>query len=237
MKNIRIILVNTSHSGNIGSVARAMKTMGLSELTLVDPLDYPNRKAIVMAAGADDILQNARIVSDLNEAIEDCDWVVGTSARSRSLEWPLLNPHECAEEIIAHPVRQTAIVFGREKSGLTNDELAKCHKHVKIPTDNNFSSLNLAQAVQVICYELRACFEATLEPNHTDELVELASASETEGFFEHLEQTLLDIRFLDPKHPKLLMNRLRRLFARTNLEKKEVNILRGILSAVAKQNE
>lgn len=233
MKNIRIVLVNTSHPGNIGAAARAMKTMGLSELYLVGPHVFPDVKASEMASGALDILAGAVVVDDLMDAIADCGWVIGASARTRKIPWPLLTPRECAakavEEAQAMPV---AIVFGREQSGLTNEELHLCHAHLHIPSNPEYSSLNLAAAVQVIAYELRVASVAT--PDKVEWDYEIATAKELEGFYEHLEKVLIDIEFLNPKSPRQLMTRLRRLFHRARLDKMETNILRGVLGAVEK---
>ncbi len=229
--NTRIILVNTTHPGNIGAAARAMKNMGLSELYLVEPKAFPHQDATVRAAGADDILANAVVVPDLTLALEDCKWVFATSARYRNLPWPLCTPRECATQISENREHKAAIVFGRERSGLTNEELAHCHYHVHIPTQTEFSSLNLAAAVQVLAYELFVA-QTTTQPKSTQDTAELATAQQMAGFYEHLKQTLTELEFLDPKQPKLLMQRLHRLFNRAQLELTELNIMRGILSAI-----
>ncbi len=230
--SIRIILVATTHPGNIGSAARAMKTMGLERLYLVNPNLNPYRKAHELAAGAYDILHNAVITKTLEEALAGCHLVVGTSARPRDLALPGVTPKGCAELVMAQPNEsEIAILFGREHAGLTNEELLHCHYHLHIPSDPTFSSLNLAQAVQIIAYELRM---AGLNP---DALVTTthnppATTTEIELFYEHLEQVLIDIDFLKPSNPKRLLQRLRRMFNRTQLESTEVNILRGILTQV-----
>ncbi len=238
--NIRIVLVNTTHPGNIGGVARAMKNMGLSDLSLVKPKTFPHADALARASGAGDILDQARVVETLDEALADCHLVVGTSARSRTIPWPLVNPRELAA--IVTPLPQTtrvAIVFGREDRGLTNDELQRCHQHVNIPVDEHFSSLNLAAAVQVIAYELRMAqvldVSAAKPCWGTEWDVELAESSEMELMFDHLEQTLVEIEFLDPEKPRNLMPRLRRLLLRAVPDKIEVNVLRGMLSAIQKR--
>jgi len=234
LDQIRIVLVNPSHPGNIGAAARAMKNMGLSHLYLVAPEQFPHSDATVRAAGADALLAKAVIVEDLASAIADCQMVFASSARSRSLSWPLCTPKECAERIAKTQGQSIAIVFGRESSGLTNEELALCHYHLNIPTTENFSSLNLAAAVQVVSYEL---YLAHIEENPRVEQSDSspANAEQIAGLFEHLESVLVKINFLDPKQPKLLMQRLQRLFNRAVLEEKEIHILRGILSAVEKQ--
>lgn len=234
LENIRFILVDTTHPGNIGGAARAMKNMGLSQLYLVNPADFPNKKATVRAAGADDLLANARCVASLEQALEGCELVFGTSARTRALPWPVCNPYECAQKVQSEPKKRMAFVFGRENSGLSNEELALCHYHVHIPTQASFSSLNLAAAVQVIAYELRMAEEASV-PRRFKPVFELAGAEQMVGFYSHLEGVLIDLKFLDPKQPKLLMQRLKRLFNRAQVEKTELNILRGILSAIQKQ--
>jgi tRNA (cytidine32/uridine32-2'-O)-methyltransferase len=234
LDNARIVLVNTSHPGNIGGVARAMKNMGLSQLYLVKPKQFPDEQAVWRAASALDILENAVVVETLEEAVADCGLVVGTSARGRRIPWPLVNPRSCADKIYPelqqHPV---AIVFGREDRGLTNEELHSCNMHVHIPTNEEYSSLNLAMAVQVMCYELRMTHLGdSLSTNSMEEWDEkIATQQQVEGFFEHLEQTLVDIDFLNPKAPKQLMTRLKRLYLRTRMDDMEVNIMRGILTA------
>ncbi|MGL4249629.1 MAG: tRNA (cytosine(32)/uridine(32)-2'-O)-methyltransferase TrmJ [Aeromonas sp.] len=234
LDQIRIVLVNTSHSGNMGSAARAMKTMGLTRMILVDPQVLPDESAFALAAGASDVLANARIVPTLAEAIADCGLVIGTSARSRTLSWPMLDPREAGEKLVIegrqHPV---ALVFGRERTGLTNDELQACHYHVAIPANPEYSSLNLAMAVQTLCYEVRMRWlqGQAIEP---EEEVAYPSAAQLEGFYRHLEQTLLKTGFIADDHPGHVMNKLRRLFNRARPEAAEVNILRGILTSVQK---
>lgn len=232
LDQIRIILVNTSHPGNIGSVARAMKTMGLRNLYLVDPIIFPDHKADELAAGATDVLKAARVVSTLEEAIGDCEMVIGTSARMRSVPWPLVLPREMAAKVKAEPnPDKVAIVFGREHSGLTNDELQRCHLHVQIPADESYSSLNLAAAVQVIAYELRlASMSAETAPGPWD--YPLASMHDMELLFTHLEEVLVEIDFLKLSAPRKLMTRMRRLLLRARPDVMEMNMLRGMLTAV-----
>lgn len=232
LDRVRIVLVNTSHPGNIGSAARAMKTMGLSTLYLVSPQQFPHPKADEMASGASDILEGAEQVETLNEAIADCTLVIGTSARSRTIPWPLFTPREMAEKVrLEAPTSEIAILFGREQSGLTNEELQQCHLHIQIPANPAYSSLNIAAALQVIAYELRvASLSNEMTMDHWD--YRLATADEMEKFFNHLQEVLIDIDFLKMNAPRKLMTRLRRLFFRARPDVMEMNILRGILGAV-----
>lgn len=231
LEQIRIVLVNTSHPGNIGAAARAMKTMGLKNLYLVAPLQFPHVKADEMASGALDVLHQAKVVETLELAINDCHLVVGTSARNRTIPWPLLSPREMSEKIKSEAKEsQIAIVFGREQSGLTNEELHQCHFHIQIPANPAYSSLNLAAAVQVIAYELRIAHLAKDHALQWD--YPLANADEMEKFFEHLQTVLVEIDFLKLSAPRQLMTRLRRLFFRARPDKMEMNILRGLLGAV-----
>ncbi len=235
LNNIRIILINTTHPGNIGSVARAMKVMGLSQLHLVSPLRFPAAEATALASGADDLLQDAVVHESLDKALDGVGLVLGTSARLRTLSLPQMDVRAAAEQSVAesskHPV---AILFGRERHGLTNDEIQRCHFLLNIPANPEYSSLNLAQAVQVLSYELRvaALGEAGLIQESLDYTP--VDAGQMEMFFTHLEQTLLDTRFLNPAQPKMLMARLRRLYARARPDQNEINILRGILAASQK---
>lgn len=240
MNNIRIVLVNTSHTGNIGSTARAMKTMGLNDLYLVDPVNAPDGQASALAAGAGDVLANAKTVATLSEAITGCGLVIGTSARSRTHSWPMLNPRECGRKALAelenYPV---AIVFGRENNGLSNDELQQCHYHVFIPANPDYSSLNLAAAVQTICYEVRmASLEKTGELHNENKeqqsLEDYPLSEDLERFYVHLERTLSGTGFIIPQHPGQVMMKLRRLFNRARVESQELNILRGILTSIDK---
>jgi len=239
LKNIRIVLVQTSHPGNIGSTARAMKTMGLSRLYLVAPKLFPHAKAIELASSADDVLATAVVTASLEEALQDCQLVIGSSTRPRGIALPALNPRQCGEQVVQEGQQgDVAIVFGREDSGLTNEELLHCHFHVAIPSNPDYSSLNLAAAVQVICYEIRVASLSAAALSQT-QLFELqhddfASAEEVEGFYVHLKDVLIQIDFLRPDNPKRLMPRLRRLFNRIRLEKTEIRILRGILTAITR---
>lgn len=236
LNRIRIVMVETSHPGNIGAAARAMKTMGLSQLVLVSPQRFPDAEATFRAAGADDLLENAIVVTDLKDALNHCEWVIGASVRQRKLSRVIYTPKMCAEKIRDDITGNVAIVFGRESSGLTNEELSLCHDQIFIPTNPDFSSLNVASAIQVICYELRMGYlaEKNIElKNYSED--PLANADEVAGFYAHLRTTLLDIHFLDPKQPKRLMERLQLLFNRAHLTVTELNILRGILKAIQKK--
>jgi len=231
LKNLRVVLVNTTHPGNIGASARAMKTMGLEDLALVNPQGFPSAEATARAAGADDLLYRARIGESLDEVLADCGLVVGSSARRRDLASPVLGPRECAALVAEHsPRAPVALLFGQERTGLTNAELDRCHAYVQIPTQAAFSSLNLAAAVQVLCYEMRMWSESGAVVDAPDS--PLASGEEMARLYEHLEAVLVTLKFLDPAKPRRLMRRLRRLFNRARLEDNEVNILRGILGAV-----
>ena len=237
LDNIRIVLVNTSHPGNIGGVARAMKNMGLSRLYLVEPRQFPDEQADWRAASASDVLENAVVTPSLEEAIGDCQFVVGTSARERRIPWPLLDPRQCAERIAPlSDSEQVAVLFGREDRGLTNDELKVCNLHLNIPTSEDYSSLNLAMAVQIVCYELRMLLAQPDLPASEDDQWDtpFTTRENMERFYTHLEQTLTDIEFLDPAAPRQLMARLRRLYSRVRLDEMELNILRGILTETQK---
>ena len=230
--SIRIVLVETTHPGNIGAVARAMKNMGLDELALVKPKHFPHKDATARASGAVGVLKNALVVASLREALTDCVYVAGASARPRTIEWPSMGPRECAQRLqLENEVGSVAAVFGPEKSGLHNDDLDLCHTLLTIPTDPDFSSLNLAMAVQVLCYELRVAGTVDAGPVVESE-ASPATAAEMEHFYTHLEQVMTDIKFLDTDNPRYLMRRLRRLFNRARPDKNEVNILRGLLTAV-----
>jgi len=257
LDKVRIVLVNTSDCRNIGSAARAMKTMGLSQLVLVDPIEMPNGQAQALAAGATDVLSKAKVVSNLSEAIEDCGLVIGTSARSRTLPWPMLEPRGCGEKMITEAIEYpVALVFGRESSGLTNEELQLCHFHVQIPANPDYSSLNLAMAVQTLSYEVRTSFLLSLDEdkqerstgngtyigkssvnkktfNAKSEDNELYPITEeTERFYQHFDSALKATGFIGDKHPGLVMTKLRRLFNRARLDVKEIKMMRGILASI-----
>lgn len=248
LENVRIVLVETSHSGNIGAVARAMKNMGMNNLYLVQPASFPDEASYARAAGAADVLDRARVVESLSDAIDDCVLVLGTSARGRKVPWPVIPPPRAAEETFRHAVQgPVALVFGRENHGLSNDELQRCHFHIHIPSNQEYSSLNLAMAVQVVCYELRMFYLRQLEEGESGPQLlpmtrpsdqgwdqPLAQVADVEGFFQHLEEVLVDIEFHRRDRPRQLMTRLRRLFQRAQLDQMEINILRGILTSVQK---
>jgi TrmH family RNA methyltransferase len=230
----RIVLVETSHPGNIGAAARAMKTMGLHELYLVNPKQFPRAEATARAAGADDVLANAQVVESLKDALVSCSLVLGTSARLRSLRWPIVNPREAAELAAKQSSQEKlALVFGRERSGLTNEELSHCHQLIHIPVDPDFFSLNLASAVQVVTYELRMRMVDTKVEQHPEPGEYPAPADVMEGFFSHLEKTLIKVGYMNPENPRHLMPRLRRLFHRAKPTDNEINIMRGILKSLS----
>lgn len=230
----RIVLVNTTDPGNIGAAARAMKTMGLKNLYLVAPKAFPHLSASVRASNAIDILAEARVVDNLNEALQDCSLVFGTSTRVRELNWVTLTARAAAEKIIMGPIQEVALVFGRERCGLTNEELQHCHFQIIIPANPDYSSLNLAAAVQIVCYELRMAFLAQ-QKMITEKSLILADVKQQEYFYQHLQHILSKIEFLKPNRSHQIMDRLRRLFSRAELDVTEVNILRGILSAIDKK--
>lgn len=232
LSNIRIVLCQTSHPGNIGSTARAMKTMGLRDLRLVRPKKFPHAEAEAMASGATDVLTEVMVCDTLEEALAGCAFAIGLSARKRELTHELAPSRQAAEHAVQLAASQpVALVFGTEMSGLSNDELIRCHQLAMIPANPEYSSLNLAAAVQVMAYELRMAALGEISAEGASPFP-LASHDDVEGFYRHLEETLVRIGFLDPAMPKRLMPRLRRLFTRARLEKEEVNILRGILKSI-----
>lgn len=236
---IRFVLVNTSHPGNIGAAARAIKNMGLSRLVLVAPKDFPSEQAVWRAVGAADVLDKVVVVETLDEAIADCRLVVGTSARGRRIPWPLFSPRECGDKIYAetkHGEHEAAIIFGREDRGLTNEELHKCHYHVHIPANPGYSSLNIASALQVIAYEIRM---SALAAENNDTPVSFdewdmppAEQKDIEHYFEHMQETYVKLGFIDADNPRQTITRLRRLYGRIRLDQMEVNILRGMLTSI-----
>ncbi len=235
LDRIRVVLSHTSHPGNIGAAARAMKAMGLSRLVLVNPKTFPDPQATAMAAGADDVLANARVVSSLTEALSGTTLAMAMTARRRELAVPALWAREAAAELVAQAAEvEVALVFGNETAGLSNDELAQCARWAMIPVNPEFSSLNVAAAVQLMCYELRL---AALDPGRPPAISgagQLASHDEVEHFIAHLERVAISSGFLDPAVPKRFNPRMRRLFARAVLEKEEVAILRGLIAALEK---
>ncbi len=230
LSRIRVVLSHTSHPGNIGAVARAMKTMGLDRLYLVNPKLFPHADATARASGADDVLAAAVVCPDMDTALQDCRLVVGASARTRSIPCPVIQPRECAGRVTAESAHgDVALLFGCEQSGLSNAEIDRCHYLVKIPTNPDYGSLNLAAAVQILCYETRVAHETESDAPASGHMP--VSADEMERLYEHLEQALVELEFLDPQNPRQLMRRLRRLYNRARPDENEVNILRGILAA------
>ena len=238
LENIRIVLSHTSHPGNIGAAARAMKTMGLSRLTLVNPKKFPHNEAIARAAGAEDVLVNAQICSSLDEALADTVFALAISARHRNLGPEPVQARKAASEVLDLAKNGVvALVFGNETSGLSNEEVQRCQRTVFIPACLDYTSLNLGSAVQILCYELRLAAFGGCPPVVTKAVPfasPLATNEDVERFYTHLESVMVSTGFLDPQQPKRLMPKLRRLFGRSELERDEINILRGILDAVEK---
>ncbi len=234
LNNIRVVLSHTTHPGNIGAAARAMKVMGLQHLYLINPRHFPDAQASAMAAGADDILANAVICSSIDEALHGVVYTVGMTARLRDISIEVSTPREAMPQVVqeaqAHPV---ALLFGTEMSGLTNEETGRSQRLVNIPTNPDFSSLNLAAAVQVMAYELSV---ATQNFVAQVPVMQPARHEQVEGFFSHLEKTLFEIGFFTTQNPTRMMQRLRRLYARARLEQDEINILRGMLSVTTEYN-
>lgn len=233
LSSIKIVLVETTHPGNIGAVARAMKNMKMSNLWLVAPKIFPSADATSRASGADDVLAGATVCQTVQEAIADCELVIGTSARGRTISWPEITPRECAEKVlIREPGKKVAILFGRENSGLKNHEMDLCHFLLRIPCNSAYSSLNIAAAVQVICYELFVASglaaQEEIVVGDKDEQ-QLATAEQMEMFYVHMAEALTDIGFMHPDKSKSIMRRLRRIYNRIQLDSKELDILRGIL--------
>lgn len=235
LENIKVVMVETTHPGNIGAAARAMKNMGLSRLVLVNPKCKIGERAYSRCSGANNVLDDRITVETLPQAVADCQVVIGTSARLRTLAWPELTPETLAQKALSmSDDERVAIIFGRENSGLTNDELQHCHYTVTIPTNAEFSSLNVASAIQVIAYEIFKRFNPENRQMTPEKHEPLADSEELEGYFSHLQQVLVATGFLDQANPRQMMKRLRRLYLRALPSKNEVNILRGILSAVEK---
>ncbi len=253
LSQIRIVMVNTTLPANIGSALRAMKTMGLSKLVLVAPKTYPHPDIDALAAGATDLIEQIEIVDSLEQAIAGCHLVFGTSARSRSIPWPLLDARPAAKKSL-HAITQqqqnVAVVFGREDRGLTNEELAMANYHVTIPVNTDYGVLNVAQAIQIICYEMRMacmdCLEHVADPKATMPVTDgsnmqwdepLVTHEHMQQFYPHFEKMLAEIEFFDPENPRLLPLRLRRLFGRIQLDRMEYHLLRGIFSRVQALNQ
>lgn len=245
LNKISFVLIETSHPGNIGAAARAIKTMGLNKLSLVNPVEYPSVKATARASGADDVLAQAGVFSSVQQAIAKSTLVIGTSARDRRLAWPVLTPTQMAEVIFSHistnPEHQVGLLFGRENNGLSNEELELCHYLVQIPANPAYSSLNIAAAVQILAYEIRSSYllskkqeEQTLSGNATEMDSPMACHDSLDRMYEHLFKLLYQIDFINEKQPIKLIRRIKRLFNKAQMEEKEVQIIRGILSAVEK---
>ena len=235
LENIKIVMVETTHPGNIGAAARALKNMELSQLVLVNPKCPIGERAYSRGSGANNILDDRVVVDTLPEAVSDCQLVVGTSARLRSLAWPELTPETLAQKVSGlADDEKVAIVFGREHAGLTNEELKHCNYTVTIPTNPDFSSLNVASAIQVVSYEIYKNMLEADDSESTNTSEPVANSAELEGYFSHLEQVLISTEFLNKDNPRQMMKRLRRLYQRAEPSKNEVNILRGILSSVEK---
>ncbi|MDY6467640.1 RNA methyltransferase [Acinetobacter faecalis] len=252
LSHVRIVMVNTTLPANIGSALRAMKTMGLSKLVLVSPKTYPHPDINALAAGATDLIDQIEIVETLEDAVKNCHIVFGTSARSRTIPWPLLDARPAAEKslkAVINDKQEVAVIFGREDRGLTNEELALANFHVTIPVNTDYGVLNVAQAIQIICYEMRMAAmdkmgkevnpEATMHVTETEDMQwdePLVTHEQMEQFYPHIEKMLAEIEFLDPKNPRLLPLRLRRLFGRIQLDRMEYHLLRGIFSRVQALN-
>lgn len=252
LSHVRIVMVNTTLPANIGSALRAMKTMGLNKLVLVAPKTYPHPDIDALAAGATDLIEQIEVVEQLEDAIADCHLVFGTSARSRTIPWPLLDARPAALKslnAVAQHGQNIAIIFGREDRGLTNEELALANYHVTIPVNEEYGVLNVAQAIQVICYEMRMAAidivgkiadpEATMQVTDSEAMQwdePLVNHEQMQQFYPHLEKMLAEIEFMDPKNPRLLPLRLRRLFGRIQLDRMEYHLLRGIFSRVQAMN-
>lgn len=235
--NIRIVLCQTSHPGNIGSTARAMKTMGLGHLYLVEPKHFPDAHATALSVNAADVLETAVVTDTLEEAVADCNFVIGVSGKKRSLSQEVLNVREAASKtktLASH--QQIALVFGNETNGLSSAQADLCQALATIPANPEYNSLNLSQAVQIMCYELRMAI--TDSKSHVENNpVELATQEELEHFYVHMKQVLEEIGYINPRAPKKLFERLRRMYARTQLEKEEVHLLRGVLTLTQKPRQ
>ena len=230
LNNIRIVLVETFHPGNIGAAARALKNMGLGQLWLVNPRDFPSEEATSRAAGAKDLLDSAVVVESLEEAIADCQLVVGTSARERTFDLPLQDLESAAEQIHNESHSgEVAIIFGRETMGLNNKEMLMCNRHLFIDANPDYPVLNVSQAIQLVCYELRRA--SRLAPETVEE-APYPRQHEMVLFFEHLERVLRRVSFIIPQHEGRVLDKLKRYFNRTRPEKTEMGMLRGILNAV-----
>ena len=236
LNSVKVVLVGTTHPGNIGATARAMKNMGILDLALVEPKEFPSDVATFRSKAAKDILQKASVHTSLEEAISECELVVGTSARGRTVPWPVLNPREAAEEMHKSSLNgKVAIVFGREDRGLTNEELGLCNFHVHIPSDPEYSSLNLSQAVQILAYEIRLSYLQDRHVNKEYWDVELANNEQTERLINHMDELMQEVDFYDVENPRKLLVRIRRFFKRSKIDVMEANIFRGLFATIQKK--
>jgi len=236
LNSVKVVLVGTTHPGNIGATARAMKNMGILDLALVEPKEFPSDVATFRSKAAKDILEKASVHRSLEEAISECELVVGTSARGRTVPWPVLNPREAAEEMRKSSLNgKVAIVFGREDRGLTNEELGLCNFHVHIPSDPEYSSLNLSQAVQILAYEIRLSYLQDRHVNKEYWDVELANNEQTERLINHMDELMQEVDFYDVENPRKLLVRVRRFFKRSNIDVMEANIFRGLFATIQKK--
>ena len=235
LNSVRVVLVGTTHPGNIGATARAMKNMGIVNLALVKPKDFPSNEAIYRSKAAKDVLESAQIYENLEDAVSDCELVIGTSARGRTVPWPVLDPKDAADRVAVHSENnKVAIVFGREDRGLTNQELGLCNLHVHIPADPEYSSLNLSQAVQILVYEIRV---SILKDQECEEYwdVDLATNEQTERLIDHMDELMKEVEFYDVQNPRKLLLRVRRFFKRSRIDVMEANIFRGLFAAIQKK--
>ena len=236
LNSVKVVLVGTTHPGNIGATARAMKNMGILDLALVEPKEFPSDVATFRSKAAKDILEKASVHRSLAEAISECELVVGTSARERTVPWPVLNPREAAEEMHKSSRNgKVAIVFGREDRGLTNEELGLCNFHVHIPSDPEYSSLNLSQAVQILAYEIRLSYLKDQHVNKDYWDVELANNEQTERLINHMDELMQEVDFYDVENPRKLLVRVRRFFKRSKIDVMEANIFRGLFATIQKK--
>lgn len=236
LNSVKVVLVGTTHPGNIGATARAMKNMGILDLALVEPKEFPSDVATFRSKAAKDILEKASVHTSLEEAISECELVVGTSARGRTVPWPVLNPREAAEEMHKSSLNgKVAIVFGREDRGLTNEELGLCNFHVHIPSDPEYSSLNLSQAVQILAYEIRLSYLQDRHVNKEYWDVELANNEQTERLINHMDELMQEVDFYDVENPRKLLVRVRRFFKRSKIDVMEANIFRGLFASIQKK--
>ena len=236
LNSVKVVLVGTTHPGNIGATARAMKNMGILDLALVEPKEFPSDVATFRSKAAKDILEKASVHASLEEAISECELVVGTSARGRTIPWPVLNPREAAEEMHKSSLNgKVAIVFGREDRGLTNEELGLCNFHVHIPSDPEYSSLNLSQAVQILAYEIRLSYLQGRHVNKEYWDVELANNEQTERLINHMDELMQEVDFYDVENPRKLLVRVRRFFKRSKIDVMEANIFRGLFATIQKK--